>query len=190
MDDYIKLPTMEEVFINLIPEVQVEVRRGISTLKIYRPNSAIEMFQPLIMVDHIPVFDQQAVLRIAPEKILKVDVIDAVYVKGDLFHGGLINIISRRGDMAGIDLPNGSYFFDFQSIHSSEPWKEPSFAQADRVPDTRNTLFWLDDVLLEKDSIHDFSFKAPSQPGEYVILVRGMAGPGELLSATARFTVE
>jgi len=190
LDDYIELPTMEEVFINLIPEIQIEVRRGLSTIRIYRPNSAVEMFQPLIMVDHIPVFDQQAVLGIAPEKIQKVDVINAVYVKGTIYHGGLINIISRKGDMAGIDLPDDSYFFDFKSINPYEPEKYPTHSPADRVPDTRNTLFWLDDVLLEKDSIHDFSFRAPSQPGEYVILVRGMVGPGELLSATARFTVE
>ncbi len=69
-----------------------------------------------------PVFDHQAVLRIAPEKILRVDVINAVYVKGEIFHGGLISIISRKGDMTGIDLPDGSYFFDFQSMNSPKIW--------------------------------------------------------------------
>ncbi len=190
LDEYIKLPTLEEVFINLIPEVQVEVRRGIKSLKIFRPNSAVGLFQPLILIDNIPVFDHQAVLRIIPEKILRVDVINAVYVKGNIFHGGLISIISRKGDMTGIDLPDGSYFFDFQSMNSPKILNEPSFAPADRVPDTRNTVLWLDDVRLEKGSDQDFSFLAPSHPGKYVILVRGMAGQGEILSTTAWFMVE
>ncbi len=65
-----------------------------------------------------------------------------------------------------------------------------AFSDRGRVPDTRNTILWLDDVMLERGKIREISFQAPSQPGEYLILVRAMAVPGEVASATARFRVE
>ncbi len=190
MDDFITLPNLEEVFINLIPDIDITVRRGIKSLRILGPNTAVRFYQPLILIDNIPVFDQQTLLSIHPEKILKIDVINEVYVKGDLLHGGLISIFSRNGDMAGIDLPDHSYFFDFQTIQPSEIIEIPEYKPGDHVPDSRNTLIWLDDVLLKKGSTEEITFKAPQSPGDYVILVRGLAHQGTVVSATASFVVE
>ena len=190
MNDFITLPTLEEVFINLVPDVIVEVKRGRRSLKINDPNSAINIFPPLIMIDHLPVFDQQVVLGINPEKILKIDLINEVYVKGNVAHGGVISIFSRNGDMAGIDLSAHSYFFDFQAIQPSESREIPVYAPGDLVPDLRNTLLWIPDLVLEGESAQDITFKAPAYPGEYIVLVRGTNSPGEVLSATARFVVE
>ena len=190
MDDFVTLPTLEEVFINLVPYVVIEVRKGIRSIKINGPNSAISLYPPLIMIDHLPVFDQKVVLGLNPEKIMKIDLINEVYIKGGVAHGGVISIFSRNGDMAGIDLPPHSYFFDFLSFQLVEPKEVSAYAPGDRVPDMRNTICWLDDILLEMGDSQEITFKAPAYPGEYVVLVRGMTGPGEVLSATARFVVE
>jgi len=190
MDDFVTLPTLEEVFINLVPTVEITVRRGQRSLWVMGPNSAINLHRPLIIIDNIPVFDQQAVLGINPEKILKMDVINEVYVKGNVSHGGVISIFSRNGDMAGIDLAENSYFFDYQLIKDQEIESVPVYAPGDHVPDSRNTVLWMDDVLLERGSTREISFKAPATPGDYVILIRGLAHQGSVISATARFTVE
>ena len=62
--------------------------------------------------------------------------------------------------------------------------------RGDRIPDTRNTLLWLDDVKVEKDSTVEFSCIMPDQPGDYLVLVRGVARKGEVQAATARLRVE
>ncbi len=189
MEDFVALPTLEEVFINLVPTVEITVKRGQRSLWVTGPNSAINLYRPLIMIDHIPVFDQQAVLGINPEKILKVDVINEVYVKGNIAHGGVISIFSRNGDMAGIDLAKNSYFFDYKLIKARQIQSVPVYALGDHVPDLRTTVLWLDDVLLERGSPCEISFNAPSTPGDYVILIRGLAHQGSVISATARFSV-
>ncbi len=120
MDDYVNLPTLEEVFINLIPNVDVVKRKGELSLKIQSDNSSIEIYEPLILIDHIAVFDQQAILALAPEKIHRIDLINEIYLKGSVAFGGVISIQSKGGDMAGIDLPPGSYFFDFQSFYPED----------------------------------------------------------------------
>ncbi len=190
MDDYVTLPTLEEVFVNLVPDIEVMVNRGRRSLKVNGPNRAIQFYPPLIMIDHLPVFDQQVILNINPEKIRKIDLINEVYVKGGVAHGGVISIFSRNGDMAGIDLPAHSYFFDFLSIQPSEPKETASYFPGDRVPDMRNTISWINDIRLEKGSSKAITFKAPAVPGDYVILVRGLAHQGHVISATASFSVE
>lgn len=190
MDDFVTLPTLEEVFINLVPEVIVETKRGRKSLRFNGPNHAIGLYTPLILMDLIPVFDQEKLLVINPERILKIELVNEVYVKGDVSHGGIISITSRNGDMAGIDLPVGSYFFDFQSVQAPFREKEPIHSPGDRVPDMRNTLLWLDELTLEGRSEREISFKAPSTPGEYVILVRGLLHQGHVISARAHFSVE
>ncbi len=190
MADFVTLPTLEEVFINLVPDVEVDIKRGVRSLKINSPNSATGFYPPLIMIDHIPVFDQQLILGLDPEKILRIDLINEVYIKGSFFHGGIISIFSKNGDMAGIDLPEGSQFFDFHSLQSTQSFLEPEHSQGDRVPETRNTILWIDDLLLEKGTNREFSFKAPSRSGEYVILVRGQNPRGGVISASTRFKVQ
>ena len=97
--------------------------------------------------------------------------------------------------MAGLDLPKGSYFFDYESFYpQSTGAKELAFTGStpgsSRTPDTRNTIYWTGNLPLEKGSSHELIFKAPETPGEYVILVRGVDPQGEVLSTTARFRVE
>ena len=65
-----------------------------------------------------------------------------------------------------------------------------AFSDRGRVPDTRNTILWLDDVMLERGEIREISFQAPSRGGDYLVLVRGLAAPGEVASATTRFRVK
>ena len=195
IDDYVRLPNLEEVFINLVPNVQFYNKKGENRIRIVSENSSIEIYEPLIMIDNISVFDHEALLLLSPEKIERIDLITDIYLKGNVAFGGVLAIYSRDGDMAGIDLPKGSYFFDYESFYpQSTGAKELAFTGStpgsSRTPDTRNTIYWTGNLPLEKGSSHELIFKAPETPGEYVILVRGVDPRGEVLSTTARFRVE
>ncbi|MCK5137236.1 MAG: hypothetical protein KAR19_15740 [Bacteroidales bacterium] len=190
IDDYIKLPNVEEVFINLIPEVQFYKKRGRTMIRIRSNNNSIGVYDPLIMIDNISVFDLEALLALSPEKIERIDLIDEIYLKGNMVFGGVLALYSRKGDLAGIDLPRGAYFFDLQSTQPEVLQRKPEYRSDKRIPDTRNTILWLGDVLLEKGKQVDISFQAPETPGEYVVLVRGFTPNGFVMSATSRFWVE
>jgi len=190
MDDYITLPTLEEVFINMVPDVFVQKRKNRTALKIVSENRTTGMYDPLVLIDYIPVFDIETLVATSPKKILRIDVIKNVYIKGDMNYGGIISIISRKGDMAGIDLPSDSYFFDYQALKKGDPAAERQAVPGDRIPDTRNTLLWIPNLVLEKQTTSSVTFKAPEITGEYVVLVRGMVGSREVQTAFARFIVK
>lgn len=190
LDDFIDLPTLEEVFINLVSPVTIVKRKNSTTLMIHGDNPTSEFYEPLIMIDQIPVFDHNKVLSIDPDKVRRIDVINDVYVKGSMTYSGVINIVSLEGNMAGIDLPIGSYFFDYLALHPVGTAIKRILAPGDLMPDTRNTLLWIADLVLERGSTMDVAFIAPAYPGEYVVLIRGMSSFGEVLSATTRFVVK
>lgn len=190
IDDYVMLPNLEEIFINLIPKVQFYKKQGRNRIRILSDNNSIGVYKPLIMIDHISVFDHEALLALAPEKIERIDLIPDIYLKGSVPFGGVLAIHSRKGDMAGIDLPRGSYFFDYQAFHPGAPQVDPLPLLEDRVPDTRNTLLWLADLPFQEGEELEISLRAPTARGRYVVLVRAVSPEGEVISASSGFTVE
>ena len=190
-DDYVDLPNMTEVFENLVLEVGVYHRHGEPYLRIASLNSNITSYPPLLLVDNIPVFDLGTFLSIDPMKIKKIEVVNEVFIRGNMTWGGIIKLTSKKGDMAGVDLPEGSYFIDYQAFHPGPDDAPVSNTKtADRVPDTRNTLLWIDDLVLNDNEINTLRFPAGSARGEYHILVRGISNSGDIISGVGKFTVK
>ncbi|MFC2116585.1 hypothetical protein ACFLTU_08910 [Bacteroidota bacterium] len=189
LEEFVKLPTTVEVFVNLVPDIFVNYRRGVPYLNIESLSlKSISQFQPLILIDHIPVFDQKDLFSIDPSKIERIEVIYDVYMKGGLMYGGIIDISSKQGDMAAVNLPEGSYFFDYQGFHPENSF--PTYYASERIPDTRNTQLWIDKISLDSDEKKAVQFPASSSPGEYHILVRGVSSGGEIVYGVSTFKVE
>jgi len=194
LDKYVMLPTLKEVFLNLVPGVTPLTRRNRTILQIYSANPSLSLYDPLLMIDQVPVLDMDQFMSVSPAKIRWVDVLEDVYVKGDLRFGGVINLRSREQDMAGIDLPDNSFFIDYQAMHPSVPsipdhLSHDSLNPDERIPDTRNTFLWMADFKLGKGIPEKVSFVAPDYPGEYLVLFRGQDAQGGLIVAETVFEV-
>ena len=190
MDEFINLPNLEEVIENLIPKTFVERREGEVHFLIKSANPMISMFPPLILIDHIPVFDMEVIMAIPPSKLDHIEVIPEVYVLGEVKYGGIISFTSREGDLASIKLPDGSYFFDYLAYQAPLIEQVPRHSGPGKIPDTRNTLFWRDQLELQKGSSKKVSFQSASIPGSYLILVRGVSSDGEIVYGMDHFQVE
>jgi hypothetical protein len=187
LNEFIDLPTMNEVFVNLVPDVFVFYDKGEPYLKIYSSYN-ISIFPLLILIDKIPVFDYKAIFSIDPKRLERIEVVNDVYVRGGLMYGGMIFLTSRQGDMAAVDLPEGSYFFDYQAFHPGDP--QVQYTSSERIPDTRNTLLWIDKISLDTDEMKTLQFTASSQIGDYIVLVRGVSPLGEIVYGMSIFKVE
>jgi len=189
-DEFISLPNMEEVFANLIPRVFVRKHGGREYFLITSEDPMISMFPPLIMIDHIPVFDIESLLAIPPSTIDRIEVVPEVFIKGEAKYGGIINFISRQNNLAGMAFPEGSYFFDFTALQTALSTSNAEYSGPGIIPDTRNTLFWLDHLELQRDSASKISFQAASIPGTYVILFRGVSSDGSIEYGFNSFEIE
>jgi len=190
ISDYVALPTIEEMIINLVPAVSIVRQKGKPVMKIVNENFIIDDYAPLVLMDNIVIFDHEAVLALPPEKIDRIDVLDEIYIKGGVLFGGVVALYSRNGDLAGIDLPPGSAFFDyltFQPEGLGGPMVPDSLS---RVPDSRNTILWVNDLILKGSDPVTRSVSGPSFPGEYVALIRALSPDGGVLVGHTRFSVE
>jgi len=190
LDEFINLPNMQEVIVNLVPKIYVMRGGGSEYFMIKSDNPMISQYDPLVLIDHIPVFDMKVILAIPPSKIERIEVVPEIYVLGEIKYGGIISFTSREGDLAGMKLPEGSYFFDFAALQPSLVKPHPRYPGGSRIPDTRNTLFWKDHLGFDMEQPGKISFQAASVPGNYLILYRGVSSDGEIVYGSNHIRVE
>jgi hypothetical protein len=192
-DDYIKLPTLEEFFFELIPTVILKKEKGIRYFTMVGNHNDLAIYKPLILLDKVPVYDIETILPVSPEKIDHIDIINAIYIRGDLCFGGIINIFSREGDRAGIDFPGNSFFFNFKAFEPQQEIKFPdynSIHQSERIPDFRNCLFWIPDIKINAGEEIKFDFYTSDSQGKYMVVVRGITTDGVILEGQCNFVVK
>jgi hypothetical protein len=184
MDKFIQLPTLKEYFDEISQEVRIRERKGKPYFKFFGGAAGMIINDPLVLVDWVVINDVSRVMAISPQKILKIETVNKPYIKGDLTYGGIISIISRDGDFAGIDLPASGIFVKYDFF--SPTCTVENNRKDGRIPDARNTLLW---VPLVKNQTDQISFVTGDTPGRYMIAVRGVYADGSVFCQSAGFEV-
>jgi hypothetical protein len=109
-------------------------------------------------------------------------VINNLYIIGNTTYGGLMNIVSKNGDMAGIDLPEPSFFFKYRGL---QPDREDTL-----LPEFRNTHYWEPCLPVEPGQDISITLPSPVQTGSYTVLVRGVTEHGNRLLGKCSFLVK
>jgi hypothetical protein len=194
IDDFIALPTLEEVFFELVPEVSIGKRKGITYMMLTgntRSNADLAAYSPLILLDRIPISSLKDLLEVSPAKIQRIEILNDVYIKGNVVYGGIVSIFSRKGDLAGITLPRNSFFFYF-SGYSNPPGGQVRITPPldKRIPDFRNCLYWNPAVHLKAGETENLEFYTSDSRGEFEVILEGITAEGESIEKRCRFRVE
>ena len=187
IDKYIQLPTLEEYFNELPSEVKVRKRKGQPRFDVLG-SRGVSFYDPLVLVDWVAVDDPAKVLAVSPQNIERIEVVNEDYVKGGQTYGGIISIISRKGDFAGIDLPSTGIFINYRFL-SENHCNAKFFDNVPTHPDSRNTILWEPNISFRNGHSEKFVFTAPDTPGRYNVVVEGITTKGELITHTSTFEV-
>jgi hypothetical protein len=171
--DYIALPTIKDYFYELIPQVGVRHEGKKSVLKVLGNYSELAIYEPLVLVDMVPVFDIDKVLALQPERIERIEVVTTPYIRGDIIFGGIVSLFSKKGDLAGIDLPSAGRFINYSMLSGTSGQLE-NLRKGKNIPDLRNCIYWNPDVRLDKANQAALSFKTGDNTGDFLILVRSI----------------
>ena len=196
IDDYVQLPTLKEVLIELIPTVLPVLHNKKPALQ-FSGNIAsrdfMSFYEPLLLLDNVPVYKLENLLGMNPQKLHSIEVVNELYILGNTIYGGILSITSKNGDMAGIDLPDNSFFFDFAGFLPQpllESFTDTNSGEENRIPDLRNTLFWETGLELNPGQTSQVTLTAPGRPGRYLVLIRGLTAEGRILQGRCSFMVE
>ncbi len=182
LDDYTRFTTMEEVLREYVAVVDVRRRAGHYRIILYDfPNSTMFKNDPLILIDGVPVFDVDKFMKVDPLKLYKLEVINRRYVLGSAIFDGILSWTSYNADMAGYELSDAT-IINYEGIQKEREFYSPTYQNEEQLsshlPDFRNVLFWQPDINLAPGKKQTISFYSSDLPGNYKVVVQGLAKSG------------
>jgi hypothetical protein len=180
MEKFIDLPTLEEYFTELPVGVKLRKVDGKKKFRFYNTQPEMSIYDPLVLVDWVAVNDMAKILAMSPPEIDRIELMDSLYVKGNITYGGIISFVSKKNNFAGIDLPTSGTFVNYSFLEACTE-NNVSYPSPANIPDSRNTVYWNPAVQTNDEGNATISFYAPDTPGRYYILLRGMSMTGEVV---------
>jgi len=190
--DFIKLESLKDVFHEIVPLVSLVDNDAVG-LKIYNSRTGTYFSNPLVLIDNIPVFDIEAMLKLNPVFIERIAVVNEKYYLGDYLANGIISIHSKRNNFASIKFSSDAIFLKYKTLsYSSIPdfvCYESIDIKNNRSPDFRNCLYWDTKVLGGKEKT-DYSFYASDHCAEYDIVCRCVTKEGKIIELSKTIRIE
>ena len=189
MDNYIKLPVMQEVFFELIPGVFLRKKKTGYEVSIADPvENKVFNKPPVLFVDGVVINDPDLIANLDPELVEKIDAVKSRYFVGDYMFYGLVNVITRKGDFSSVTLPEYAVRLPYRVSESVRSFSAPDYSlpenRKSRIPDFRNTLYWNPSAKPDEGGSVHMEFWSSDVRSEYIISIQGISADGSLVSIT------
>lgn len=187
--DYIELESLREVFIEIVPNAKIRRNGDRFSIIVTDQDGNVLPGKPLVLIDHVPVFNINALLDVPVSEIVKVEVINKTYILGSNSINGIVMITTKGNNYGELDFGSPSIFLELQTLEAPLPDSNPTFETPDSRPDFRTTLYWNPHVLLHGNN-GTFDFNASDRRGDYTIVIRGYAPDGTMFYGTRDITIQ
>ncbi len=185
MEEFIKLPIMEEVFRELGKRVFLTRNENAYEVAILdMKTNRIIGDQPIFFLDGVPFFDSEKLLNLNPSEISSIRLKSERYFVNDISMDGIIDLRTIDGDGDHIEFPRSAIRQYFQGYPQEEYIFQPDTEdlQDSRVPNFQTTLFYDHDVTTSPGKNTRIRFIAPDSKGNYDIIIKALGengSPGE-----------
>lgn len=181
LEDYIKLPAVEELFTELVKSVLIKRRRNNNfELQIIDPSTKLSIpGKPLLLLDGVPVLDiNPVIIYMDPVDIEKIEVVRYRYIQGSESYPGIINIITKQADFHHFDLPSYGIRKPYQFFQTPLTFYSPDHSSDTdslrSIPDFRNLLYWNPEVVTDDKGTVTVSFFTGDDISDYRIVIQGL----------------
>ena len=189
LDEYTRFSTISETILEFIKNVFVTNVKGNRMIGVY---SKFGM-RTLVLLDGIPVYDHEDILRYNPMHVKKIHVYDGCYAFGGENFEGIVSFITRENNLPFFQLSNESQLFNYDCPQLPLPIEIPDYStgqlKSSRKPDFRHTLYWNPLVKVKKGQPVDLSFYTSDLCGEFKVTVEGITTDGKMIHSVSYFQV-
>jgi hypothetical protein len=195
IDEFIDLPTMEEVIKEIVPFVFIRRHEGQRYLKVFEVRSNYPRDgETLALVDGVPIWDSERILDMHPEELDKIEVINLNYFKKGYELGRIVSIFTAQGDLSAMEFDN-RIFRQSQTCYAPEylfsgPDYSSDSIRSSKIPDFRNLLYWEPHVEFDQNNTAHVSFFTSDELTDYTIIVEGLNQSGQLERKEVSFEVK
>src|SRR5437763_8659080 len=114
-DDYTRFHSLEEVIREYVVRVHVRKERSDYLLEVDNiPYQDRFHEPPLVLLDGVPIFDVNKLMKIDPLMIKKIQVVGRKYYYGHLVNSGILSLSTYEGNLSGLDLDPGTLVVDYE----------------------------------------------------------------------------
>jgi hypothetical protein len=184
LDNYVRFTSMEEVIREYVLPVNVRKSGGKNQLHVLdKLKQDFFETEPLILLDGLPVFDTEKLLKYDPLKIKKLEVISGKYFLRNMAFDGIVNFITYTGQLTGFELDPKAVLIDYEGIQLKREFYSPKYEtesqSSSRLPDFRQTMHWNPQIKTNKNGLAKVEFYTSDFPGKYAIVLQGITNDGE-----------
>lgn len=194
LDDYTRFTTMGEIFVEFVPEMRARRRsdgsRDIQVRLEKGTDISFSAAPTLMMLDGVPVFDQQKIMDYDPLLVESIHIYPQTYYIGSRSFEGIVNFVTYKHTLPGFQFGGSVRVIDFQGVSWPMAFTGDSLREEAGYPDYRQTIYWHPMLELEPGQTLVIPCKLPDYKGRFRVSVEGLAASGAPLQAETSFTTE
>jgi hypothetical protein len=190
LDKYIELPTLSEVFKEIVPSVSVKDWKNNNAFRVFSSNGLyLDYFA---IVDGVQIKDIDRVLSMNPEDVKQIELIDLKYHFKDQELGAIISIQTKKGDLSALNFDNRIFRQEYNGYEFSYSFSSPDYSvdsiYSSPVADFRNVLYWNPDLKTGKD-VSTIRFYTSDDTGIYLVSIEGIGPDGKKIRIESQIKV-
>lgn len=195
LDDYVRFPLMEEVFIEYVEQLRVrkqsdgkydiQVRmEDIFNKKVFANDAS------LMMLDGIPIFDHDKIFNYDPLLVKTIDIYPYSYIIGNKEFDGVVNFATYKRNLPSMTFGENVRIVNFQGVSFPVAYTCESLIGSKDYPDYRETIYWHPIVNMDGGQSIEFNCVTPAYSGSFIIVIEGISSTGEAIYERSSFKVE
>lgn len=192
LDDYTRFTTMEEVLIEFVQELKARRRSdGSREIQVRLNDGTIWTFSTLpslMMIDGVPVFDQEKILQYDPLLVQEIRIYPRTYYIGKRSFDGIANFVTYKHNLPGFQFGNNVRVVDYQGVSWPTAYTGASLVGKDDYPDYRQTIYWHPLLTLAPSQTLVIPCKMPDYTGRFKVSAEGLAADGTPVQAETSFS--
>ncbi len=193
LDNYTRFSTMEEVLREYVYEVLVRRQKENFHLIVSDVDNKIFLDDPLTLINGIPVFDPNKVIKYDPLKVKKIDVVKRKYFYGPSIFNGILNFVTYQPDPSILSELK-SVALEYEGLQYQREFYSPVYETQDqissRLPDFRNVLYWSPDIHTNTQGKAEINFFTSDLKGKYIAVFQGLNVDGRVGERSVSFEVK
>lgn len=195
LDDYTRFLTIQEIVQEYIPELRLKKIGDSYKFQVLNiPYKSFFEGNPLLLLDGMPVMNNDKIVGFDPLKIKKIEIVAGKYYRSGSVEEGIVSFSTYDGDLSGFALDSGSLVTSYEGMQFQREFYSPVYqtiAQVEsRLPDFRNVLYWSPEITTGANGEAQLSFYTSDIVGKYAIVINATNHQGLVGNSTVFFSVK
>ncbi|MEQ9438180.1 MAG: hypothetical protein RIG62_04000 [Cyclobacteriaceae bacterium] len=188
-EDYIALPSFEEICRELLPGIRLTEKRGVYDFDVFDPGTRDFLpNEPTLFIDGVPVRDVSFIVNFPPNQIERIETVNRRTYYGSVRLDGVIAVYTKEGNAYEQALSTTMQEADLQFYAPSQAFAAPDSLPA-HLPDFRTLLHWQPKVTVSPSAPTTLSCTTADELGEFEIVAQGWTKKGEPVYGRTTFEV-